>query len=230
MSSTQRQLDHDGKDTRAGSLSLLDTVGRSAFSNSRASFMIQSLTLSATSACVAGIASAIVLGGPLGGALSFTAGSSLGFLIGAVGHYTISLRTALDAVIEFPDLMRAHIRWNYPETDCALRTDVGWRTWRTEAFGERPRLCFGSWRHALFTGDPRKRAMAMSSYYSAAGSIDVIKRRQEDVMVEKYAVKPAGRGGREQDEFEADKTLGLDGKEDEEREGRWMGDESLRED
>ncbi|KAJ3166840.1 hypothetical protein HDU88_002925 [Geranomyces variabilis] len=185
----QRQLsEDDGRDPRTSSATILNTLSRSAFSNSRASFMIQSLSLGACSGAIVGVGSAILLRGPFGGALAFTVGSCAGFTLGSIWHHITSLRTALDAVLEFPALMRAHIRWNYPETNCEtlLGTDAGWRAWRRSAFGPQPTKAFSSWTYALMTGDPRKTAMAMSSYYSAAEAIAVIKKQQEEAIIAQY--------------------------------------------
>ncbi|KAJ3184173.1 hypothetical protein HDU87_005019 [Geranomyces variabilis] len=52
------------------------------------------------------------------------------------------------------------------------------------------------------SGDPRKSAMVMSSYYSAAEAIAVIKKQQEDAIVAQYTDPSAKKETKEQEDAE----------------------------
>ena len=133
-----------------------------------AMFMTKTILTSTTMATVGGIAATMMFAPLVGPVVPFLVGSTVGFLGGIAQRWVFDIQECRQVMREFPSLMDFHLK--------QLPQPVWIRNVSTANFDE--------WKRD-FDVNVNKRGMAILALYGASTSISVIRRRQEDALVEK---------------------------------------------
>ena len=136
-------------------------------------------------------------------ALPFMVCSSLGFAFGQFYHYQSSCRSALQALLLYPELMHFHLMLEashlltvelarsqphtplqYPSQARKLNQRSKFYRWRAEAIGGTdPWTNQGGW---VGVGDLNKRSMSVAALMAASSSIAKIREQKEESIVESF--------------------------------------------
>lgn len=121
------------------------------------------------------------------GSLPFLICSSLGYTMGSCFATINQTQSALQAMLLYPDLLRACLLEQYPNLAGTIMTSEGWHRWRAQAIGrDEP---FGPLSFRLLGGDWPKRGQAVIAWVAARPAIEQIQSERVQSLINRYALE-----------------------------------------
>lgn len=138
-------------------------------------FIFKAMLVSTTSAMIFGLGAGLLAPSVLGPGFSTVLGMGSGFVGGLVHRWRSDLSQAANALDEYPELMKFHIRQVMMNVQCAPAKDA---------------LDMEEWRADL-SSNVRKQSLAIAAVYSASDALEAIRRHQEEQIMERYMARAA---------------------------------------